>query len=111
MNEQDDLDAFANQLGKALTRNEEDRLPLELEMSLKKATREYQPEEAKSWRFLALFLVLLAGASGLAIWTPLMLAGVVILSGGYVLADRWLRRFRDRTLIEALQHLWNAARG
>ncbi len=106
-----DLDSFADQLQQVMRSGEtENGLPLDLEMSLKRATREYEPTEAASWRFLALFLVLLAGISGLAIWTPLMLAGVVILSGVYVLTDGWLRRFRDRTLIEALQHLWQGAR-
>ena len=91
--EEAELLAFADRIEGVL--RGDDRLPPlppELHARLQHMTAEYQPSERPAWVFLVVFAVMVGGVWGAAVWTPLLLIGVAVVSVSVVAIERRVRR-------------------
>lgn len=90
---------FADSLSDVLRRDAaRSELPPELSAKLVRATRNYRPDESRAWAFLGAFLVVVAGVVGAAVWTPMILLGLVAVAALGTAADRVARALGDRGL-------------
>ncbi len=90
--EEEELLRFADELQHVLHRaGEETELPVELEMRLRRMTREYQPDDSHAWVFLAGFTVVVVGLYGSAVWTSPILLAMGVLGGLGVVVDRTVK--------------------